>query len=165
MVLARLHRNRVFFVQDIPELERAAAELALLTAINERSYAARMELAELREALSDTSGAAAALEQAVYIYPMGMGLHLRLAEMYAALGEWTGAIRERKAVLALNPVDRAEAQYQLALVYFDAGDMDNARRTVLRALEDAPNFQKAQELLLEIHNRTETREPSPMRWS
>ncbi|UCG86336.1 MAG: tetratricopeptide repeat protein [Gemmatimonadota bacterium] len=148
------HLARIYKEQG--GLERAAAELDHLTAINERNYAARMELAELREALNDRRGAAAALQQAVYIDPMGIDLHLKLAELYAGLSEWTRAIRERKAVLALNPVDRAEAQYQLARVYFDAGDIENARRAVLRALEDAPNFQKAQDLLLEIHSRIET---------
>jgi Tfp pilus assembly protein PilF len=54
------------------------------------------------------------------------------------------------AVLALNPVDEAEARYQLALAWFQAGDMAAARREVLRALEIAPAFEKAQELLLRI---------------
>jgi Tfp pilus assembly protein PilF len=53
-------------------------------------------------------------------------------------------------VVALNPVDRAEALYQLALAYYEAGDGSSARREVLRALEDAPNFEKAQELLLRL---------------
>jgi Tfp pilus assembly protein PilF len=54
------------------------------------------------------------------------------------------------AVLALNPVDEAEARYQLALAWFRADDMAAARREVLRALEIAPAFEKAQELLLRI---------------
>ena len=55
-------------------------------------------------------------------------------------------------VVALNPVDRAEALYQLALAHFEAGDAQAARREVLRALEDAPNFEKAQELLLRLQS-------------
>jgi len=135
------------------DLEQAAAQLEQLAAINERNYVARMELAALRDSLNDPRGAAMALEQALYIYPMEMELHARLADLYVGLGRWDGAIRERQAVIALRPVDRAEAQYQLAKAYFDSGDMTNARRTLLRALENAPNFQKAQELLLEIHGR------------
>jgi Tfp pilus assembly protein PilF len=50
----------------------------------------------------------------------------------------------------LNPVDRAEALYQLAHAYSRAGDRAAARREVLRALEVAPSFEKAQELLLEV---------------
>ncbi|UCD24026.1 MAG: tetratricopeptide repeat protein [Gemmatimonadota bacterium] len=135
------------------DLQQAALQLEQLTAINERHYVARIELADLRERLNDPSAAAVALEQALYIYPFDMELHMRLADLYAGMREWEAAIRERKAVLALDPVDRAEAQYQLAKAYFDSGDIDNARSVLLRALENAPNFQKAQELLLEIHGR------------
>ena len=53
-------------------------------------------------------------------------------------------------MVALNPVDRAEALYQLAQAYYEAGDAPAAKREVLRALEDAPNFEKAQELLLKL---------------
>ena len=56
-------------------------------------------------------------------------------------------------MVALGPVDRAEALYQLALAYFEGGDLQAARRTVLRALERAPSFDAAQELLLDIHER------------
>jgi tetratricopeptide (TPR) repeat protein len=131
-------------------LERASDELAALTAINERDYQAHLELAEVREALGDRDGAAGALERAIYISPYDMTLHARLAAMYSEAGEAQKAIRERRAVLALDPVDRAEALYQLSLAYFEAGDVANARRIVLRALEDAPSFEKAQDLLLEI---------------
>lgn len=145
--LARIYKEQ-------GDLEQAASRLEQLTSINERNYAARVELADLREGLNDPQGAAAALEQALYIYPMVMELHARLADLYVGLGRWGGAIRERQAVIALHPVDRAEAQYQLAKAYYDSGDLANARRTLLRALENAPNFQKAQELLLEIHGRS-----------
>ena len=38
----------------------------------------------------------------------------------------------------------------MARVLRDAGDIANARRTVLRALEAAPHFQRAQDLLLDL---------------
>jgi Tfp pilus assembly protein PilF len=47
-------------------------------------------------------------------------------------------------------VDRAEALYQLALAHHEAGDAAAARREVLNALEEAPNFEKAQTLLLTL---------------
>jgi tetratricopeptide (TPR) repeat protein len=131
-------------------LELASDELAALTAINERDYQAHLELAEARDALGDRDGAADALERALYISPYDVMLHARLAAMYSEAGEAQKAIRERRAVLALEPVDRAEALYQLSLAYFEAGDVASARRTVLQALEDAPSFEKAQNLLLEI---------------
>lgn len=144
--LAQAHKQR-------DALAEAAAELDALTAINGRDYRANLELAEIREALGDSAAAAAALERLNYIFPYDMSLHARLAGLYSALGDYGKAIRERKAVLALDPVDRAEALYQLARAYLEAGDLSLARRTVLRALEDAPSFEAAQELLLEIRAR------------
>jgi len=128
----------------------AAAELTALTLRNEDNYAANVELAGMLEQLGDTAGAAAALDRAMYISPYDGAVHARLASLYARLGNRPKAVRERIAVVALNPVDRAEALYQLALAYFEAGDAPAARREVLRALEDAPNFEKAQELLLRL---------------
>jgi tetratricopeptide (TPR) repeat protein len=79
-----------------------------------------------------------------------MDYHARLAEVYAASEEREKAVRERRAVVALQPVDRAEALYQLALALRDAGDRSEARTQVVRALEAAPAFERAQELLLEL---------------
>jgi Tfp pilus assembly protein PilF len=81
---------------------------------------------------------------------MDLEVHQRLAELFAELGRHAGAVRERRAVLALDPVDRPEARYQLARALFAAGDAAGARREVLAALEEAPAFERAQELLLEI---------------
>ena len=95
-------------------------------------------------------GTVAALEQAMYISPYDLATHEQLAQLYAAAGNRAGAIRERQAIVALQPVDMAEARYQLALAHFEAGDRANARREVLRALEVAPSFAKAQDLLLKL---------------
>jgi Tfp pilus assembly protein PilF len=53
-------------------------------------------------------------------------------------------------VLALAPANVAEARYQLALALYQSGDPAAARREVLRALELAPAFEQAQDLLLRI---------------
>lgn len=144
-LLAEVHRRR-------GDAQRAAEALDRLTRLNDHHYEANLELAGLLESLGDAMGAAAALERAVYIQPFDAVLHERLAVLYAGLGEWGKAVRERQAILALDPVDRAEALYQLALAQLEAGDPAAARRTVLRALERAPNFEKAQELLLRIRS-------------
>jgi tetratricopeptide (TPR) repeat protein len=121
-----------------------------MTLRNEDHIGANVELANVLEQLGDSAGAASALDRAMYISPYDAALHVRLANLFARTGNKRGAVRERQAVVALNPVDRAEALYQLALAYYEAGDGQAARREVLRALEDAPNFEKAQELLLRL---------------
>lgn len=95
-------------------------------------------------------GTAESLELAMYISPYDIAAHTRLAELHARAGNRAGAVRERQAIVALKPVDIAEARYQLALAHFENGDRVNARREVVRALENAPNFAKAQELLLKL---------------
>jgi tetratricopeptide (TPR) repeat protein len=143
--LARIHEQR-------GDLRRAAAEVARHTGLAESDYEANLLEADLRERLNDRAGAASALERAVYIDPRDPALHERLANLFGRVGEWKRAVRERQAVVALDPVDRAEAYYQLAQAMYRAGDLAAARREVLRALELAPAFEKAQDLLLQIRD-------------
>lgn len=142
-LLAQVHRAR----GDWPA---AAASLRRLVARNETSYEAHLALAEALERTGDTAGAADALDRAIWISPYEPAVHERLAVLAANRGDRRTAVRERRAVVALNPVDRAEALYQLALAQRDAGDAAGARRTVLDALERAPDFARAQELLLAL---------------
>jgi tetratricopeptide (TPR) repeat protein len=130
--------------------QKAREELAALVAINEGHYDAHMELAELNMKLGERKAAAEILERAIYIYPFEQPLHRHLAELYRELGEPQRVIDERKAVAALEVVDRAQVLYDLALAYYEAGDPAGARREVLRALEIAPGFDEALELLLQL---------------
>jgi cellulose synthase operon protein C len=131
--------------------EAAAAALTKLTQYDETAYTANLELARLLESTGDLPGAAAALERAVWIYPYELAPHVKLAELSTTLGDHQRAVRERRAILGLRPTDRADALYQLALALFDAGDLAGARTEVLRALEVAPMFDRAQQLLLRLH--------------
>lgn len=128
----------------------AVATLAKVTTIDENAYSANITLAELATGIGDGATAAAALERVMYIYPYEIDLHRQLATLYGEQAQRAGAVRERRAIVALQPVDRAEALYQLALALRDAGDRAGARTQVIRALETAPAFERAQELLLEL---------------
>jgi tetratricopeptide (TPR) repeat protein len=132
------------------DIGRAAAELEAHTLLNESDYASNLALAELFEGLGDRRGAASALERAIWISPYDPAIHVRLAGHLAATGDKAKVIRERRAIVALDPVDRAEARYQLALALMEAGDRTAARREVILALEEAPSFERAQVLLLQL---------------
>jgi tetratricopeptide (TPR) repeat protein len=132
--------------------EQAAVELRALTALNAGDYRALLELAELEDQLGNRQAAADALDRAMYVYPMELEPHRRLAELAEEAGNWEIAVRERHAVLALDPVNRADALYHLARASLGAGRLDEARRYVLWSLEIAPSFEAAQDLLLEIHD-------------
>jgi tetratricopeptide (TPR) repeat protein len=58
-----------------------------------------------------------------------------------------------RAILELDPPDLAESHFQLAKLLYGVGD-PFARRHVLQALEEAPRYPAALQLLLEINNRS-----------
>ena len=92
------------------------------------------------------------LDQAVLIWPYEIDLHERLADLHAELGDAPAEVRERAAIVALNPTDRAEALYRLADAQYRATDLVAARRSVMGALALAPNYDEALELLLLIRS-------------
>jgi tetratricopeptide (TPR) repeat protein len=93
------------------------------------------------------------LERINHIYPViDEALHRRLGDLWFEQLNYAGAIREYTAVAALNPLDRASTQYNLARAYFAAGQRDRATEHVLASLEAAPGFRPAQKLLLELED-------------
>ena len=113
-------------------------------------YEPHIMLADMLQQRNDLAGAADALERAMYINPFDAAVHERMATLYTQAGDKQKVVRERRALVGLNPVDRAGAWYRLAVAQHEAGDTTGAVRSVVRSLEDAPNFQMAQELLLKL---------------
>jgi tetratricopeptide (TPR) repeat protein len=58
-----------------------------------------------------------------------------------------------RAMLELDPPDLAETHFRLAQLLYLTGD-SSARRHVLQALEEAPRYPAALQLLLEINNQS-----------
>ncbi|NKB88409.1 MAG: tetratricopeptide repeat protein [Acidobacteria bacterium] len=138
--------------------ERGAERLAiesLQTLVNQsdKHLDARLWLAELLEQTGRPADAAATLET---VFTIDLDLPDALADaarLHEETANWSGVVRARRALLGLNPTDRAEAQYELARAYSEHGDLSAARRAVLGALEIAPSFEAAQQLLLDLRAR------------
>ena len=124
--------------------------------MSESFLEANLEESRLREAAGDGQGAIDALERANHIHPFDEATHDRLAELAAERAQHAVVVREREALVALDPVDLAGALYRLALAHHEAGDATRARRVVLRALERAPNFEAAQDLLMVLRGSPES---------
>ncbi|MEM7416962.1 MAG: tetratricopeptide repeat protein [Gemmatimonadota bacterium] len=146
--LAAIHRDR-------GDLDLAVASLGRLTDLAESNYAALLQKADLLEELDRPEESAAALDRAVLIWPYDISLHEKLAELHTTNGSFARAATERRAVVSLDPADRAEALYLLARAEFDSGNARSARRSVMGALEIAPNYVEALELLLEIRGSSQ----------
>jgi cellulose synthase operon protein C len=141
--LARIARER-------GDLRGALDQVVRVTSRSERAWDANLLEADLREALGDSGGAMVPLERLMWISPDDIAVHTRLAELATRAGRHTVAIRERRAVIALDPPDPLEARYQLARALAASGDAAGARRELLAVLERAPSFEKGQALLLEL---------------
>ena len=131
-------------------MDRAAAALHALGERSETAYAERLEEAATRRLLRDLDGEAAALAKSLEVYPYDPEVHEDLAALYEEIGDNRGVVRERTAVLALDPADRAQALYRLAEAHLQDGNREAARERVLQALEIAPSYDDALELLLRI---------------
>jgi cellulose synthase operon protein C len=94
--------------------------------------------------------AANVLERLNYIYPLDAELHQQLGDLYEKLGDKQGAITEYRALVAMKPVDLAGSHYRLARAYANANQKSNALDQVYLALEVAPGFKEAQQLLLKL---------------
>ncbi len=145
--LARLDR-------DAGNVPAALRNVSKVTTRNETAWEANLLEAVLRQQTGDEIGTIAALERLLWISPYDQTVHERLATLAAKRGDHARAVRERRAMLALNPADPLDARYELARALVAAGDVAGARRELLAVLEQAPSFEKAQALLLELRGRT-----------
>lgn len=128
----------------------AVAALESLTRHNETDVEAYKRLARLRVGMNDRAGAIETLKLSFFIHPFDASLHKLAGDVYLEQGNAAEATREFRVLVALNPPDTAAAHYDLARSLEASGNRAEARREVLRALEIAPGFEKAQELLLKL---------------
>lgn len=90
------------------------------------------------------------LEALNWVMPYFVEEHRLLGQYYLDKGESTKAIREYNALLGVRPEDAGVALLGKARAYQAQDNIDLARLNVLYALEHAPFFRDAQQLLLEL---------------
>ena len=89
-------------------------------------------------------------QRIVAIDPFDAEAHTMLGRLSMQMNQPDVAVRSFKTVVALKPVDPALAYTDLAESYFRSGKRVEARRQTLAALEVAPSYERAQDLLLKI---------------
>jgi tetratricopeptide (TPR) repeat protein len=100
--------------------------------------------------------ALAVYQSLLYADPLDASLHEKLGEKLYAAGQAQQSLREYQVLLALNAHDQAAANFGIARALHSMGDRATSRRHLLQALETAPHYRPAQDLLLEM---TGTRTP------
>jgi tetratricopeptide (TPR) repeat protein len=130
--------------------KEAITALEQLVNIDEEDFEAHNRLAWLLAEQGDAARATAMLDRCAYINPLEAAWHNRAGEFFLRHDQAGRAVREFKISLALDTADKAEAYYNLAQALLAHGQGAEAKRAVLKALEIAPGFEKAQTLLLKI---------------
>ncbi|MDD9998858.1 MAG: hypothetical protein OXQ89_14040, partial [Rhodospirillaceae bacterium] len=94
--------------------------------------------------------AIAVYDDLIMVTPLDAEVHTTLGDWMLAEGMADGALREYRALMATQPHDMAGAHYRLATTFLALEDQARTREHLLYALEIAPHYREAQQLLLEI---------------
>jgi tetratricopeptide (TPR) repeat protein len=97
-----------------------------------------------------TDDSIAVFKDVLMVAPLRPEVHRDFGDRLAAANRPREALVEYQAFLAMNPQDLAEAHYRLAKTYVALDDRAKGREHLLYALEIAPHYREAQQLLLEI---------------
>jgi tetratricopeptide (TPR) repeat protein len=143
MMLATVYRR----LADPAAERRVLEELAARDGSASPAY---LRLMELDEAAGDWNRLAQDARRVLAVNPLIPAPHRQLARAAEHLGETDEAMTAYRALALLDETDPAEVHYRLAKLLHQKGRRDEARREVLKALEDAPRFLDAHRLLLEL---------------
>lgn len=135
------------------KLERAAEERTVLeqfVAINDDAVSANLRLVELQTAASDWSAVEQTAARLFAIDPLLNQPHLLRATVAEKRDQPAVASRALSRLLLLNPADPANIHFRLAKSLHAQGKMNDAKRQTLMALEEAPRYRDAHQLLLKL---------------
>ena len=148
--MARVHRR----LGELAEEEAMLRKVAELSAEAPNAYERLMEIAAERK---DWPTVLVNADRFIGVNPLLPAAHRFAAEAHEELKNPSRAIASYRSLLQLHPPNPAQAHFRLARLLHQAGDPEAKRHTLL-ALEEAPRFRAALELLLQI-----TEEPSAKR--
>jgi tetratricopeptide (TPR) repeat protein len=133
--------------------DEPAAKDTLMTYFRLGGYApdALLQLARWLREDGDSDGAIEVLEADLLVAPLEESIHAELGDLLLDRRP-EEALREFTVLAALKPHDQASLNLRMAKAYLALGDEDKGKEYLLYALEIAPSYREAQQLLLEIVN-------------
>ena len=128
----------------------AAAALEALTTADHTAVVSARTLVGLLEAPHETIRRQAALAKVVAIDPFDAAAHSEIGRFALAAGRLPDALQAFRVAVAAGATDRAGAHADLGEALEQSGKKDDAKRQALLALEVAPSYARAQDLLLRL---------------
>jgi len=133
---------------ELGQKGNAMEQLRQLASRNGKDMQALQRLADLSLEIGEHDLAIETLQKILYIAPFESEVHRKLARAYLAKGQTDKAIEELRIHLKTQPSDLAGAHCDLAEALLKAGQKTAAKESALEALEIAPNYERAQQILL-----------------
>jgi cellulose synthase operon protein C len=129
---------------------RAIRALEAVVKVDSSDVEAARRLAGLVAPLGDEARTAAAYERVAGLDPFDAQAQSAVGRYALKQKDGARAVRALRAALAAGPADKATAHVDLAEAFLMVGQYGDAKRETLAALEIAPSFERAQDLLLRI---------------
>jgi len=140
--------------EEQKDTDRAIRAYEAVLQIDNADVEAARKLAGLLEAKGDAARTEDAYRRLVAADPFDSRGQTGLGRLALKRKDTALALRSFRSALATKPPDAAAAHTDLAEALLDSGQSAEAKREVLEALEIAPSFERAQELLLKIGSGT-----------
>jgi tetratricopeptide (TPR) repeat protein len=137
-----------FISTERGDTARAIRAYEAVLKVDHTDVEAARKLVGLLEKQGDTARTAAAYAVIAELDPFDAQAQAYVGRYALQQRNAERAIHALRAALASKPADRAGAHFDLGAAYFASGQVDAAKQQALSALEIAPTFEPAQDLLL-----------------
>jgi cellulose synthase operon protein C len=136
--------------QERGDIDAALEQLDAVVKESHTAIESARKLMTLGRQASQPARARRGAERVLTLDPFDGAAHAEVGRAALAAGDIPGAIAALERGLALRPADVVTQHTDLAEAYLRGGRPDDARKHAILALEQAPRFERAQELLLQI---------------
>jgi tetratricopeptide (TPR) repeat protein len=155
------HAIMARLAEKLGDTPRAIQEYQALLAQDHTTVDPARRLAALAEKTAAAAPLLLAYDRVVALDPFDAPAHTGLGRVALQRSDAATAIREFKAALAIGAPDRAAAHCDLGEAYLLGNQPAAAKKEALAALEIAPTFARAQELLLRAIKTAASVAPKP----
>ena len=132
------------------DVEKEAEALSTLANLNDRALEAYDRLIELASLKQDWPTVYENASRYLAVQPMIPFGHEQLAKSAEELDKPADLATSLTALLEMKPVDPAAVHFRISQAHDQSGDAKQAKRHVLMALEYAPRYREAQQMLLKL---------------
>ncbi len=146
---------------ELGETSEQQAVLKQLAELDDDCLEAYLQLIKFAKEAADWPAMAEYAQRALAVNPLLRSAHQALAEASTALDRPQEAIRSYNALLSFDAADVADVHFRLAQLLQETEDLPAAKRHVLEAIETAPRYRAALELLLELSDADVSPEEQP----